>query len=267
MQGTAAWETVTFLLNAILFVLIGLQLPVVLDGLSGIQTATLLWYAAAVSATVMLVRLIWQQTTVFVIRALDRRDSQRRRRSSWRERLVMGWAGMRGAVSLAAALALPTVTDAGEPFPQRDLIIFLTFAVILATLVLQGLTLPALIRAMHLEDDGRDEREEVQARLAAVDAALARLDELALEDWTVAESVERTRTLLEFRQRRFTARRDGDDGDGIEDRSLAYQRMMRELFDAQRAELASLRNRGVISNEVMHRIERELDLDDSRLEI
>jgi monovalent cation/hydrogen antiporter len=94
-----------------------------------------------------------------------------------------------------------------------------------------------------------------------------RLDELALEEWTREESIERTRALLRYRQRRFTARRDGADSDGIEDRSLAYQRMMRELFDAQRAELAALRNRGVISNDVMHRIERELDLDDSRLEI
>jgi CPA1 family monovalent cation:H+ antiporter len=267
MQGTAVWEMLTFLLNALLFILIGLQLPVVLDGLSGIATGTLLWYAVAVSATVIVVRVIWQQTIVFVIRALDRREIQRRRRAGWRERLIVGWAGMRGAVSLAAALALPTVTDAGDPFPHRDLIIFLTFAVILATLVMQGLTLPALIRAVRVEDDGRDEREEVQARLAAIDAALARLDELALEDWTREESVERTRALLQFRQRRFTARRDGDDGAGIEDRSLAYQRMMRELFDAQRAELASLRNRGVISNEVMHRIERELDLEDTRLEI
>jgi Na+/H+ antiporter len=267
VQGTAVWEMVGFLLNALLFVLIGLQLPVVLDGLSATATGTLLWYALAVSATVILVRVIWQQTIVFVIRALDRREVQRRRRSSWRERLIVGWAGMRGAVSLAAALALPTVTDAGDAFPQRDLIIFLTFAVILATLVVQGLTLPALIRAMQVEDDGLDEREEVQARLAAIGAALARLDELALEDWTREDSVQRTRALLEYRRRRFTARREGDDGDGLEDRSLAYQRMMRDLFDAQRAELAALRNRGAISNDVMHRLEREIDLDDSRLEI
>jgi monovalent cation/hydrogen antiporter len=267
LGGYAVWENLTFLLNAILFVLVGLQLPVVLDGLSGIPTGTLLGYAAAVSATVIVVRLIWQSTTPYVIRALDRRPSQRARRAGWRPRLIVGWAGMRGAVSLAAALALPNVTDAGGAFPQRDLIVFLTFAVILATLVLQGLTLPALIKALHVHDDGSEQREEVHARLAAVDAALARLDELALEEWTREDTIDRVRRAYLYRQRRFTARRDGDDSDGYEERSIAYQRLMRELFDVQRAELASLRNRGVISNEVMHRIERELDLEDTRLEI
>jgi len=266
LVGFAVWENLNFLLNAILFVLIGLQLSVVAEGLSGTPTATLLGYALAVSATVIVVRLIWQMTTAHLIRALDRRPSQRARRAGWRPRLIVGWAGMRGAVSLAAALALPTVTDAGDPFPQRDLIVFLTFAVILATLVLQGLTLPALIKALHVTSDGSEQREEVEARLAAVDAALARLDELALEDWTREDTIDRVRRAYQYRQRRFEARRAGDDSDGYEDRSLAYQRLLRELFDVQRAELATLRNRGVISNEVMHRIERELDLEDERLE-
>jgi monovalent cation/hydrogen antiporter len=268
MQGFAVWETLQFLLNATLFVLIGLQLRVVVDRLDGYSTGELVGYAAAVSGTVLAARLVWGNTMPYVVRALDRRPQQRARRVGWRERLVIFWAGMRGAVSLAAALAIPLETDAGAPFPQRDLLIFLTFAVILVTLVLQGLTLEPIIRLLGVHDDGADEqREEVTARLAAVDAGIARLDELAQEDWTRDDTIDRMRNLFEYRRRRFTARVDGGDPDGIEDRSVAYQRTQRSVLDAQRNAIWDLRNRGVISNDVMHRIEHELDLEDERLEI
>ena len=175
---------------------------------------------------------------------------------------------MRGAVSLAAALALPLQTDAGEPFPHRNLIIFLAFSVILFTLVVQGLTLPWLLHRLRVSDDGQEEaEEEVQARLRAASAALERLDELAGEDWTRDDTIERMRRMYEYRQRRFNARRDGDDSEGIEDRSLAYQRLSRELFNAQRQAVVEMRNNGEISNDVMTRVERDLDLEDSRLEI
>jgi len=268
LQGRPVWELLQFLLNAILFVLIGLQLPVVVGELDAIATTTLIGYAAAICAAVVGVRFIWLNTTPYVIRALDRRPEQRARRADWRMRQIGVWAGMRGAVSLAAALALPLQTDAGDPFPQRDLIIFLAFSVILFTLLVQGLTLPWLLRRLKVCDDGREEaEEEIQARLHTASMALDRLGELAEEDWTRDDTIDRVRRIYEYRQRRFGARRDGEDSDGIEDRSLAYQRLSRELFDAQRRALVNLRNRGEISNDVMMRIERELDLEDSRLEI
>jgi monovalent cation/hydrogen antiporter len=198
---------------------------------------------------------------------LDRRPAQRARRASVRERLVAGWSGMRGAVSLAAALALPLTTSAGQAFPQRNLIIFMTFGVILATLVLQGLTLPWLIRRLGLQRDDGEEQEELRGRLRATDAAVARLEELAAQEWTRDDTVERLRGLYQFRRRRLKARGGYLDDDGTEDRSLAYQRLVRELLEAQRREIVRLRNQGEISNEVMHRIERDLDLEDSRLEI
>jgi Na+/H+ antiporter len=268
LQGRPVWELLQFLLNAVLFVLIGLQLPVVVGNLEGISTTTLIGYAAAICAAVVGMRLIWANTVPYLIRALDRRPQQRARRADWRTRLIIAWSGMRGAVSLAAALALPLHTDSGAPFPYRDLIIFLAFSVIVFTILVQGLTLPWLLRRLKVGDDGREEEEEeLQARLRAASAALERLEELAGEDWTRDDTVDRVRRLYEYRQRRFSARRDGDDSDGIEDRSLAYQRLSRELYDAQRHALVDLRNRGVISNDVMTRIERELDLEDSRLEI
>lgn len=268
MQGTAVWEFIVFLLNAVLFVLIGLQLPSVLDAVSGIAAGTLAGYAAATIAVVVGVRFVWLFTTPYMIRALDRRPSQVERRVGASERIVVGWAGMRGAVSLAAALALPLETDAGAPLPERELVIFLAYCVVLFTVVVQGLTLPALIRRLGVRDDGSDElAEEHAARIAAAEAALERLDALAVEEWTLDDTIERMRGLYSWRRRRFaTLSGELDDRDGIQDRSLAYQRLTRELIDAQREAILRLRNERAISSEVMRRVERDLDLEESRLD-
>ena len=263
LQGYAVWETLVFLLNALLFVLIGLQLPLILDGLAGQPALTLIGQAIAISVTVTLTRIVWLNTVVFVVRALDRRPQQRERRTNWRFRLIAGWSGMRGAVSLAAALAL------APDFPQRDVVLLMTFAVIFVTLVVQGLTLPTLIRRLDVRDDGSEEREELIGRRAAVDVALGRIDELAGEVWTREDTAERMRAAYEYRRRRLASRAgDGDDDDGedYEHRARKYQTMVRAVLDAQREELVRLRDRGEISNEVMHRLERELDLEDERLE-
>jgi CPA1 family monovalent cation:H+ antiporter len=262
LQGFAVWDTLVFLLNALLFVLIGLQLPFIIDGLKDRSAASLIGQAVAVSLAVILTRVVWMNSVPFVIRALDRRPQQRARRRGWRFRMIGAWSGMRGAVSLAAALALP------EDFPQRDLVLFLTFAVIFTTLVVQGLTLPALIRRLDVSDDGEDEREDLEGRRAAVEAALVTIDDLAEEEWTRDDTAARMRRAYEYRRSRLAARAgETDDGDGYEHRSVKYQKMVRAVLDAQRAELVRLRNAGTISNEVMHRLERELDLEDERLEI
>lgn len=269
MQGRAVWEFVTFVLNAVLFVLIGLQLPTVLDAVSGSDAATLAGYAAATVTAVVGARFLWLFTTPYLLRVLDRRPEQIRRRVSAGPRIVMSWAGMRGAVSLAAALALPLETDAGAAFPDRDLVIFIAYCVVLFTVVVQGLTLPALIRKLGVVDDGAEERtEEHAARIAAAEAALAALKKLREEDWTRNDSVERLTRAYEFRKRRFaTLRGDLEDEDGIVDRSLAYQRLLHEVIEAERDALLRMRNEGEISVEVMRRVERDLDLEDSRLEL
>jgi CPA1 family monovalent cation:H+ antiporter len=264
MQGMSVWEILTFLLNAVLFLLVGLQLPGILDDISGYSTGELLGWGLMVSAVVIVVRLCWVFSVPYVIRALDRRPSQRERRSSMRERLVVGWAGMRGSVSLAAALAVPLNTQAGAPFPDRDLIILLAFLVILATLVGQGLTLGPLINRLGICDDGSEEREELHARQVMAEAALERIDEVSGEDWVYDDTVERVRGLYNYRQRRFAAL-DGGDGSEFEERSGQYTRIMFELFDAQREALIGLRNAGDISDEVRRKVERELDLEESRL--
>ena len=268
LQGFSFWTITQFLLNATLFVLIGLQLPQILDALGDQSTGELLVDGAVISGVVIAVRIAWIFGTTVLIRAIDRRPSQVARRADWRQRFLGSWAGMRGAVSLAAALAIPISTDAGEPFPGRDLILFITFCVIMATLVFQGLTLPLVIRLLGVTDDGAAEQEEeVHARLAAATAALVRIDELADEDWTRPETLERLRNAYIFRKRRFAARAGKIDDDGYEEQSVAYQRTLREVLEAQRRAVVELRNRGEISNDVMHQIEHELDLEDSRLDV
>jgi len=261
LQGVAVWEIVTYLLNALLFVLIGLQLPVVMEALEGVPASRLVWYAVLVSATVIALRFAW----VFLVLNLPKWVA--RRMSNWRGAFFLSWTGMRGAVSLAAALALPLQTDAGDAFPGRDLILFLTFAVILVTLVGQGLTLPFVIRGLGLEDDGIEGREDAEARIHAAEAALARLEELVGEDWVREDTAERVRGAYTFRTNRFRARLDGDDDGSIESRSQDYQRLRRELLDAERAALIELRRAGVISDEVWRRVGRDLDLEDQRLDI
>jgi len=269
MQGAAMWSILTFLLNAALFILIGLQLPTIVDGLGGLPAEQVIGYAAAVCGAVIAMRFVWGFVVTVLIRAIDRRPSQVARRADWRTRVIGGWSGMRGAVSLAAALALPLTTHAGDPLPGRELIQFITFALILVTVVGQGLTLPWLIRRLGVIGDAtEEEREETRARLVITRAALERIDELETEDWTRDGTIERVRRLYEFRRRRFKIRAGKiEDEDGLEEGSRLYQRLMHEIYGAQRQALLGLRNDREISTDVMRLLEREIDLEESRLEI
>jgi NhaP-type Na+/H+ or K+/H+ antiporter len=204
---------------------------------------------------------------------LSRSMRERNPSPPWQEVAVIAYTGMRGAISLAAALAIPLTAQNGSSFPGRDQILFLTFCVILVTLVVQGMSLPLLIRRLGLAGaEGEEEREETEARLRAAEAALARLDELADEARVREDTTTRMRDLYEYRRRRFAARHSeqtesGEEDDGYEERSLAYQRFRRELLGAERAELLRLRSEGRISDEVRRRVERDLDLEEARLEI
>jgi monovalent cation/hydrogen antiporter len=267
LQAFAVWEVLRFLLNAILFILIGLQLPVVLDELTDRSLPELVGYGALVTAAVIGIRFVWLFTTPYVVRALDRRPQQVARRVGAAPRVVVAWSGLRGAVSMAAALALPLETDAGTPLPGRDLIVFVTFVVVLVTVVGQGLMLPALIRRLGVAADGREEEhEELVARLAASKAALTELEALAAEGWAGDDTIERVRVDYMQRKRRFAVRAGKIEDDGYEDESLARERVLRRLYQAERHTVVALRNAGDISNEIMHRIERELDLEEAQLE-
>jgi monovalent cation/hydrogen antiporter len=212
--------------------------------------------ALAVSATVVLVRILWVFPFTLGPKLVRGTGSAR---PAWRSVSIVAWAGMRGAVSLAAALAIPL------DVPNRDLLIFLTFVVILVTLVGQGLTLAPLIRWLGVADDGIAEREDAKARVLAADAAIARLDELAGEDWVRDDTAERMRGLYGFRRERFSGRLDGTRLE-VEEQSQAYQRLRRELLQAEEDAVIELRRVGKIADDVMHRVLRDIALEEQRLD-
>ncbi len=269
LQAFSVWEVLPFLLNSLLFILIGLQLPTVLENLSDGYTVTaLILYAALTVLAVMGTRLLWTFPMSYLSRSLREREPA----PPWRETTVVAYTGMRGAVSLAAALAIPLTTGSGAPFPGRDLILLLTFCAILVTLVGQGFSLPFVIRRLGLAGmETAEEREEIEARLRTAEAALARIEELAAEEWVREDTAGRLRDLYEYRRQRFATRFEKESGDGededYEGRTLAYQRLRRELLGAERAALLRHRRERSISEEVRRRVERDLDLEDARLEI
>ncbi len=264
--GSGVWQMVIFTLNGLAFILIGLQLPTILDTLAASRTfEELASWAVIVSVTVIVVRLIWVFPGTWLPRLLSRRVREREESPPVRNVVIVGWAGMRGVVSLAAALALPLNTDSGAPFPERDLVIFLTFSVILATLVGQGLTLPWLIRRLGVGDDGSADHEELHAREAAVEAALARLDGLA-EEWPGHLELI---VLLRDKHQHATEHLEHDHESGgvtHDQEQIEHGIIQRAVIDAQRLAVIDLRDRGVISDEALHRVERELDLEELRAE-
>jgi CPA1 family monovalent cation:H+ antiporter len=269
MQGDAVWQILVFLLNSILFLMIGLQLPGILDDLrqTRMDTSDLVIYGSVATAVVIGVRMVWTYVFAYVPHLLFKSLRTRNPIPSPRNVAIIAWMGMRGAVSLAAALALPVATDAGERFTERPVILFVVFCVILGTLVLQGLTLPALIRALDVEpDDGDLLEQEARARLLAAEAALERIDALDQEEWTRGESVERLRGIYRYRRNRFAARFDDDvDHEPIEQRSTAWTQMMFSVIEAQRDAIEELRRSGTITDDVKRTVERDLDLEETRL--
>ena len=258
LSGNAFWEILVFLVNALLFALVGLQLHAIASRLP--ITSNLIGEAIVVVVAVVVIRLVWVPIFTYVPRLLFRSVRERDPYPPWQAPAVIAWAGVRGAVSLAAALALPV------DVPQRDVIVFVTFVVILASLIGPVVTMPALVRLIGIEDDGGADREDAKARIKAAEAALARIEEIAEEGWANEDSLARARGQYRFRTNRFTARLTGDDGDGAEERSVLFQRLRRELLDAERMAVTSLRNRGVITEEVAQRVQRDIDLEDSRLD-
>ena len=272
VQAAAVWRTANFVLNGLAFILIGLQLPAILDSLGDRPLGVLLGYGAALSATVIAVRFAWVFPATYLPRLLFPHIRAREPYPNWRNVTVVAYTGLRGVISLATALALPQEVAGGGPFPERDLLIFLTFCVILATLVGQGLTLPPLIRWLGVTDDGGAEREQHKARLHAAQAALGRLDELMLEEWATEEAIGRIRDHYADRARHLAEELDivldelGSSEDGHDPHHLKVeQRVRREVLAAEREVIIGLRDEGVIGDEALRAIERDLDLEELRL--
>jgi CPA1 family monovalent cation:H+ antiporter len=266
LQVWAVWESLTFILNGLAFVLIGLQLPYVLGAIRDHNLGTLVMYGALFSAFLILLRLIWMYPGVYVANLIRRRIlHQNEPLPGLRQIFVLGWTGMRGVISLAAAIALPQTFADGAPFVQRNMIIFLAFSVILVTLVLQGLTLPPLIRALGLAGDTLQHSEEKEARRAILEAALNYLNEI--RDQAKPELVEVYDDLSQhYRSRLATLNEDGQAaGDGISPQFYnRYLEVSRKLLKVERQTAVRLRHERRISDELLRELERELDLSESR---
>ncbi|HEX4213465.1 MAG TPA: cation:proton antiporter [Candidatus Dormibacteraeota bacterium] len=280
VQGIAVWDMSEFIFNGLAFILIGLQLPLILSGLRGRPIGDLLVYAVLICLAVVVIRVLWTFPGAY-LPFLFRRVRRRERLPPWRSVTLTSWAGMSGAVSLAAALSVPVAVSGGPYFGGRDLILFLVFGVILFTLVVKGMTLPVLTRALGLAGgDGGDLHEEKIARFKIIAAAERRLDEMVEldgEDWIEGSHVGWIRGHF-AKQRRLVETRFGvvvnGSGPGSmvradEEVTAAHRvkhehirRLRIELTTAERAELVRLRNQGAISDGVMHRIEHDLDLED-----
>src|SRR5450432_1807708 len=267
LQGGPVWEMVEFLLNGFVFILIGLQLPEVLGALSGhdIPIQQLVWYALLISFAVIVIRILWVFPAAYLPRLLFKSIRVRDPYPSWRHVTIIAWTGMRGVVSLAAALAIPLTLQSGEPFPDRDLILFLTFIVILATLVVQGLSLPALIRWLGVKDDGSLAREEREARLKANQTALAKLNEVTERNPAKADALDRLRIEYEDHIRQVEGAERENAGTPLRLFSSEYERLSHAALQVERRTILQLRNEDAISDEVLRRIQRDIDLAEARL--
>jgi len=268
LQADAVWNVLVFLLNGFLFLLIGLQLHSILGTVASRTPLVLIGDALILCLTVIGVRIAWVIIFDYLSPLLRGRLRSGESLPHLRNVVIVAWMGMRGGLSLAAALALPLTIMGGSQFPERDLVIFLTFCVILATLVGQGLSLTPLIKLLRLREDGSREREHSLAHLAAAHAAQDRLNELAEEEWIPEEDLTRLRSKYEDKIEALTTRKDDngvtDERDG--DRPAARRRLHQELLKAERNAIIHLRDQGRIDDEVQRQVERELDLEEQRFQ-
>jgi CPA1 family monovalent cation:H+ antiporter len=261
-RGKGVWSVLLMLFNGLVFILIGLDLAGIRGLAIGMSWPGLIARTALVTAVAILVRLVYLPIGAYLPRLLIPRVRARDPYPPWQSVALIGWTGMRGIVSLALALALPLSLPDGSPFPQRAIVIVVSFGVILGTLVLQGLSLPAVIRALHLRDDGADLREEREALIRASQAALTRLDQIDSATVMDPRLLERVRNPYHERLARLTNEaREDPECKLSEGEAAAFRRLRGQALGAERTAVVALRNDGKISEEILHRVQESLDLE------
>ena len=267
LQAYAFWDSVTFLLNGSLWVFVGVQIPGALRGIAGMDGGVrhALFIALAVTGVVIVSRIFWGELTVLLIRLIDRRDVQRERRVNWRQRFVTAWAGFRGAVSLAAALAVPITTLSGAPFPDRSLLIFIVVVVILVTVLVQGSTLPAVVRWAKMPEDVAHAEELQLARTRGVRAALDALPTVADEVGIGDDLRRRLQKEYEEKAALALATEDGSTNSHLVKKKDLVRRVRLGVLDRKRREITALRNQNLIDDIVLRELQNEMDLEEVQL--
>ncbi len=272
LELAAFWKMLVYLLNGVVFIFIGLQLPQVMHGLEQHTAWSRLFFqAGAVSAVVIVIRLLWIFPAAYLPRFLSPALRARDPYPDWRDIAIIGWSGMRGVDSLATALALPLATAVGAPFPGRDIIIFVSFAVILLTLVAQGLSLPVLIRLLKVKGDGKADCEEQVARLAANQAALAYLERRA--ETEIEQRPQLNLLQAEYHERMAQLEHEEDACDAsaaatTNDTAAPpshFHQAARDALQVERDTIIDLRNQHRINDETLRIVQRDIDLADARL--
>jgi CPA1 family monovalent cation:H+ antiporter len=260
----AAWKVVAYVLNSLLFLLVGLQMRDVVENVD-VPLGQLALGSVAILAALLGVRMLWALMLPSAWQSARRLVGREQPLSTKGWRFALAWSGVRGSVALAAALSLPPETDAGAPFPGRDLVLLVVLIVIVATLVAQGLTLRPLLRSLGLTDPGAAKHEEAHARARAAEAALEQLDEVCARHGLPEESQEWLRREFEFRRDRFAARvQDGGDPE-LEKRGHMIAAVDSELLAAARSAVVDLEAAGEVRADVAQRVLRDLDLDSARI--
>jgi CPA1 family monovalent cation:H+ antiporter len=262
LRGSNVWSTIGFVLNGLVFMLIGLELPVIMSGLGDVGIGTAIWYGVLITVVLIITRLLStfgaSVFTVFISRFITTADS----RPGWKGPLLIGWAGMRGVVSLAAALSIPLTLSNGQPFPQRNLILFITFTVILLTLVVQGLTLPLLIRWVKMDDPDYDkspEEQEQDLRLQLSNLSLRYLDEHHAEALNNSKPLQTLKNRFENDQLEPAE----DSGHELEN----YREVYLQLLTHQRESLHHINKQQNVNEEMVRKYLNLLDLEEEKLRL
>lgn len=266
LQSVNIWKVVTFLLNSVVFVLMGLQLSRVLASNANYTVGTLLIYGAVVSLAVVLVRFIWIFAAVYIPRWFNFRITPSKPPLSVKSVTVLAWTGMRGVLSLATALALPLHLPNGQPFPQRDLIIFITYSVIFTTLVVQGLLLPPLIRWLHFEPEPESVENETNLRLRIATAAIEHIESHYALDKLSDERLAILKHKYEARIDRLRALKSKKPSKRKAKEIKQFYEIQQEVVGVERKLVAELRRKDNYDDEMLREILFELDLEEARLE-
>jgi CPA1 family monovalent cation:H+ antiporter len=267
MQVDYTWETVTFLLNGIVFILIGLQLPETMEGLGQYSILDAIKYAVVISLVTIVIRIIWVFPSTYLPRILSGKIRENEPRPNWQNVFIVAWSGMRGVVSLASGLAVPLTLVDGTTFPHRNLILFITFIVILFTLVLQGLSLPAMLRWLNIEDDSENiQEQEAAVRLRLATASLDHMQNSYSDEVVTIDAFNRLKDRYErmienANNKLLSSEKETSKADFLP----KYRNMLVEIVSVKRDELQKLKREKIYSDEILRAREWELDLEEARL--
>lgn len=269
LQTINVWATLVLVLNGLVFILIGLELPVIVAGLEGYSLGEACVYGLIISAVVIVLRIVWIYPATFIPRWFSSKIRKREPSPGWKGPLVIGWAGMRGVVSLAAALSIPITTSAGIAFPHRNLIIFITFVVILVTLVFQGLTLPLLIKAIkigEIDPQVSEEKQEASIRMRLLKVSMQRIDQNYTEELATNELVSSFRAQMQNQLDHSSRKLESMECERLEGAEVSvFNKVLKDLYQFQRRELHAIRKEKEFSDEIIRAQEMQIDLSDTKL--